>query len=203
MNGRIKSSDSSKMVLTKKAFSKSSDSLNRAQTQKLLSQQESHESIESDVDSSDDHKEEFNLYKQHKQNELELNSKIKKARLIWPLGRNNPAMLIFSPEVVLKNHNESRKLGEQFHLGFKFLGGERKLIKTILDGHGFKEVHPNSSEFNILWTGNNLKTYTFRSLKEYQKVNHFPRSCELTRKDRLYKNVQKMQQEKVISSLYC
>jgi tubulin polyglutamylase TTLL5 len=30
----------------------------------------------------------------------------------------------------------------------------------------------------------------------FQRVNHFPKSCELTRKDRLYKNIEKMQQEK-------
>ena len=29
-----------------------------------------------------------------------------------------------------------------------------------------------------------------------QKINHFPRSCEITRKDRLYKNVQRMGKEK-------
>ena len=80
---------------------------------------------------------------------------------------------------------------------YKFQNGDKKLVKSILDGHGFKEAHPNSSEFNIIWTGNNLKSYAFRSLQENQKVNHFPRSCELTRKDRLFKNVQRMQKEKV------
>jgi tubulin polyglutamylase TTLL5 len=85
---------------------------------------------------------------------------------------------------------------------YKFQNGEKKLVKSILDGHGFKEAHPNSSEFNIIWTGNNLKSYAFRSLQENQKVNHFPRSCELTRKDRLFKNVQRMQKEKVCLFFY-
>ncbi|KAK3563781.1 hypothetical protein QTP86_034507, partial [Hemibagrus guttatus] len=58
------------------------------------------------------------------------------------------------------------------------------------------------------WTGSHLKTYLLRSLQDFQKVNHFPqmilfkmlsclfisRSNELTRKDRLYKNIQRMQQ---------
>jgi tubulin polyglutamylase TTLL5 len=81
-------------------------------------------------------------------------------------------------------------------LTYKFIHGERKLIKALLDGHGFREVHPNCSEFNIIWSGSNLKSYSFRCLQVNQKVNHFPRSCELTRKDHLYKNIQRMQKEK-------
>lgn len=45
-----------------------------------------------------------------------------------------------------------------------------------------------------MWTGSHLKPYLMRSLQDFQKVNHFPRSYELTRKDRLYKNIQRMQQ---------
>lgn len=34
---------------------------------------------------------------------------------------------------------------------------------------------------------------TLRSLAPHQRVNHFPRSFELTRKDRLFKNIERMQ----------
>lgn len=61
----------------------------------------------------------------------------------------------------------------------------------------YLQVHPNSSDFNIIWTGGHLKPFTLRSLTEFQKVNHFPRSYEITRKDRLFKNIQRMQQIKV------
>lgn len=36
----------------------------------------------------------------------------------------------------------------------------------------------------------------FRSLASHQRINHFPRSYELTRKDRLYKNIERMQHAK-------
>ncbi len=111
-------------------------------------------------------------------------------------GRSNVPIIIFSPKILKKANWECRKIGEQYHLTYKFINGEKKLIKAILEGYGFRETHPNSSEFNLIWSGNNLKTYSFRSLQENQKVNHFPRSCELTRKDLLYKNIQKMQKEK-------
>ena len=120
----------------------------------------------------------------------------RKLNVIWPDGKNNPPVIIFNPKVLRKTFYECKKIGEHYRLTYKFSNGEKKLIKAILDGHGFREAHPNSSEFNIIWTGNNLKTYAFRSLQQNQKVNHFPRSCEITRKDRLYKNVQRMSKEK-------
>ncbi|XP_011496617.1 PREDICTED: tubulin polyglutamylase TTLL5 [Ceratosolen solmsi marchali] len=52
------------------------------------------------------------------------------------------------------------------------------------------------STFNILWMGNHPKPDILRSLLPYQKVNHFPRSYEITRKDRLYKNIEAMQRSK-------
>lgn len=37
------------------------------------------------------------------------------------------------------------------------------------------QVHPNSNDFNLMWTGSHLKPYILRSLHDFQKVNHFPR----------------------------
>lgn len=37
------------------------------------------------------------------------------------------------------------------------------------------QVHPNSNDFNLMWTGSHLKPYILRSLQDFQKVNHFPR----------------------------
>lgn len=41
-----------------------------------------------------------------------------------------------------------------------------------------------------------LFTGTFRSLAPHQRLNHFPRAYELTRKDRLYKNIEMMAHSK-------
>lgn len=120
----------------------------------------------------------------------------RKLNLIYTDGKNNPPIILFHPKVLRKTFWECKKIGEQYRLTYKFANGEKKLIKALLDGHGFREAHPNSSEFNLIWASSNLKTYAFRSLQPNQKVNHFPRSCEITRKDRLYKNVQRMGKEK-------
>ncbi|KAJ9599647.1 hypothetical protein L9F63_026505 [Diploptera punctata] len=52
-------------------------------------------------------------------------------------------------------------------------------------------VHPNIPDFNLLWTGIHPKPHLLKAMTPYQRVNHFPRSYELTRKDRLYKNIEK------------
>uniref|UniRef100_A0A669PF15 Tubulin--tyrosine ligase-like protein 5 n=1 Tax=Phasianus colchicus TaxID=9054 RepID=A0A669PF15_PHACC len=81
----------------------------------------------------------------------------------------------------------------RYHLSYKIVRTDSRLVRSILTAHGFQEVHPNSSDYNLMWTGSHLKPYLLRSLTDIQKVNHFPRSYELTRKDRLYKNVSRMQ----------
>ncbi|KAF4788568.1 hypothetical protein TURU_159314 [Turdus rufiventris] len=82
---------------------------------------------------------------------------------------------------------------ERFHMSYKIVRTDSRLVRSILSAHGFHEVHPNSSDYNLMWTGSHLKPCLLRSLTDVQKVNHFPRSYELTRKDRLYKNVCRMQ----------
>ena len=51
--------------------------------------------------------------------------------------------------------------------------------------------------FSICWLGNinnqANKYQFFDNLQEYQKINHFPMSTEITRKDRLAANIRKMQ----------
>ena len=45
----------------------------------------------------------------------------------------------------------------------------------------------------MLWSSGNCKLYLYEGLNEWQKINHFPASHELTRKDKLAVNVRNMQ----------
>uniref|UniRef100_A0A8C2JNV1 Tubulin--tyrosine ligase-like protein 5 n=1 Tax=Cyprinus carpio TaxID=7962 RepID=A0A8C2JNV1_CYPCA len=103
-------------------------------------------------------------------------------------------VLLFCAEAIVSKDVAIRSVGEKYNLAFKIVRTESRLVRGILVNHGFHEVHPNSNDFNLMWTGSHLKPYLLRSLQDFQKVNHFPRSFELTRKDRLYKNIQRMQQ---------
>ncbi|XP_071079263.1 tubulin polyglutamylase TTLL5-like isoform X1 [Haliotis cracherodii] len=118
------------------------------------------------------------------------------SNVVWTgFGRKTP-VIVFKVEGVLQKKPDLKTIGERYHLAFKFGTTECKIVRNILTSHGFHEVHPNSSDFNLLWTNAHLKPFTLRSMTEFQKINHFPRSYELTRKDRLFKNVQRMQQIK-------
>ncbi|XP_035183541.1 tubulin polyglutamylase TTLL5 isoform X2 [Oxyura jamaicensis] len=102
-------------------------------------------------------------------------------------------IFVFHADAILTNDSYLRLIGEHYHLSYKIVRTDSRLVRSILTAHGFHEVHPSSSDYNLMWTGSHLKPYLLRSLTDIQKVNHFPRSYELTRKDRLYKNISRMQ----------
>ncbi|NWR10390.1 TTLL5 polyglutamylase, partial [Paradoxornis webbianus] len=108
-------------------------------------------------------------------------------------GCRRVPVLVFHAEAILTKDSYLRLIGEHFHMSFKIVRTDSRLVRSILSAHGFHEVHPNSSDYNLMWTGSHLKPCLLRTLTDVQKVNHFPRSYELTRKDRLYKNVCRMQ----------
>ncbi|KAM8833594.1 tubulin polyglutamylase TTLL5 isoform 1-T2 [Synchiropus picturatus] len=109
------------------------------------------------------------------------------------LSKSIPIFL-FVPEAAVAKDAAACSVGERYNMAFKIVRTESRLVREILSNHGFHEVHPNSNDFNLMWTGSHLKSYLLRNLQDFQKVNHFPRSYELTRKDRLYRNIQRMQQ---------
>lgn len=111
-------------------------------------------------------------------------------------GKNVPVMHFRADVCLYKSKDCScTKIAQRSPgLTYKFVKTECRLLRQLLEGHGFREVHTNSNDFNVMWSGCHVKPYTLRGLTELQKVNHFPRSYEITRKDRLYKNVMRMRQ---------
>ncbi|XP_063715109.1 serine-rich adhesin for platelets-like isoform X3 [Symsagittifera roscoffensis] len=111
----------------------------------------------------------------------------------WTGPRKNLPVVLFRADAILEKESSAKCVGEKYRLAFKIVRTECKIVRSVLVSHGFHEVHPNSLDFNVMWTGSHIKPYVLRGFSEFQKVNHFPRSYELTRKDRLCKNVQRMQ----------
>ncbi|XP_042193802.1 tubulin polyglutamylase TTLL5 [Callorhinchus milii] len=112
----------------------------------------------------------------------------------WTGSSHKIPIFIFHAEGIVTKDTALLHVGNRYHLSFKIVRTESRLVRNILSAHGFQEVNPNSNDFNLMWTGTHLKPQHLRTLLDFQKVNHFPRSYELTRKDRLYKNIQRMQQ---------
>ncbi|XP_051052328.1 tubulin polyglutamylase TTLL5 isoform X9 [Phodopus roborovskii] len=113
--------------------------------------------------------------------------------IMWTGGCRRIPVLVFHAEAILTKDSNIRVIGERYHLSYKIVRTDSRLVRSILTAHGFHEVHPSSTDYNLMWTGSHLKPFLLRTLSEAQKVNHFPRSYELTRKDRLYKNIIRMQ----------
>lgn len=128
--------------------------------------------------------------------ELEIPKMFTWPSLVWTGVKKKLAVLIFNVDAIVNPRFEQKAAGENYHLAFKMLKTDCKLVRSILIAHGFQEAHQSSADFNILWTGSHLKPFLLRGLLEFQKVNHFPRSYEVTRKDRLFKNIQRMQHVK-------
>lgn len=87
-------------------------------------------------------------------------------------------------------------VGQKFRLSFKTVNADAKLVSQVCHAHGFHEVHSSNSDYNLVWTGVHPKPHSFKSMLPHQRCNHFPRSYELTRKDRLYQNIERLQHSK-------
>nr|XP_049704461.1 uncharacterized protein LOC110379252 isoform X2 [Helicoverpa armigera] len=113
---------------------------------------------------------------------------------------NSPSLDSDDSEHLLIKEVESIKVLESSHMParllkitYKLVNTETKLLHRLLQAHGLQESAPESKDCNLLWSGLHPKPDVLRSLSPYQRVNHFPRSYELTRKDKLFKNIEKMQ----------
>uniref|UniRef100_A0A8C0JNT2 Tubulin--tyrosine ligase-like protein 5 n=1 Tax=Canis lupus dingo TaxID=286419 RepID=A0A8C0JNT2_CANLU len=111
--------------------------------------------------------------------------------IMWTGGCRRIPVLVFHAEAILTKDNNIRVIGGRYGVpdSGRVGRGPGNLFLQKLISH----VHPSSTDYNLMWTGSHLKPFLLRTLSEAQKVNHFPRSYELTRKDRLYKNIIRMQ----------
>lgn len=94
--------------------------------------------------------------------------------------------LIFRPILLPERPSSHPNTGYMF----KFLGSEVKLIRWIFEDNGFREGKKN---WMIGWSNTAMRSQVYQNLARGQKVNHFPRSHEITKKDNLFKNISKMQ----------
>jgi tubulin polyglutamylase TTLL5 len=74
---------------------------------------------------------------------------------------------------------------------YKITSNDGRLIRNTFEDNGFVETHGHN--WTVCWSSSSIKSNIYLSLKPHQKVNHFPRSVEITRKDLLYKNLAKLQ----------
>lgn len=73
---------------------------------------------------------------------------------------------------------------------YRFTNGVAGLIKHLLEENGFVEGF--GQEGLIVWNIGVIGSAVYQSLGAYQKINHFPKSFEITRKDLMLQNLSKM-----------
>ncbi|XP_074857722.1 tubulin monoglutamylase TTLL4 isoform X2 [Carettochelys insculpta] len=118
----------------------------------------------------------------------EAQGRVLKPPLVFSLFPNVPPTLYFSTrdERVEKLPWEQRKL-----LRWKMSSVTPNIVKQTIGRSHFK-VSKKNSDWLGCW-GHHMKSPGFRAIKEHQKLNHFPGSFQIGRKDRLWRNLSKMQ----------
>ncbi|XP_061860622.1 tubulin monoglutamylase TTLL4 isoform X2 [Colius striatus] len=118
----------------------------------------------------------------------EAQEKVLKPALVCSLFPNVPPTIYFSTrdERVEKLPWEQRKL-----LRWKMCAVTPNIVKQTVGRSHFR-VSTKSNDWLGCW-GHHMKSSSFRAIKEHQKLNHFPGSFQIGRKDRLWRNLLKMQ----------
>jgi hypothetical protein len=118
---------------------------------------------------------------------------IKVKQVVTNKKENYPLMRYFEFRPLVEFCETAKPIDYGYY--YKLVGsGECPLLKGFFEDNGFVE-HTTDKEkpWTILWSSGAIKPKIYSALKKYQKINHFPRSIEITRKDLLYKNIAKLQ----------
>ncbi|XP_066201163.1 tubulin monoglutamylase TTLL4 [Saccopteryx leptura] len=116
------------------------------------------------------------------------NERVVRPALIYSLFPNVPPTIYFGTqgEKVEKLPWEQRKL-----LRWKMSTVTPNIVKQTIGRSHFK-VSKRNDDWLGCW-GHHMKSPSFRSIQEHQKLNHFPGSFQIGRKDRLWRNLSRMQ----------
>ncbi|XP_027624139.1 tubulin polyglutamylase TTLL4 [Tupaia chinensis] len=119
---------------------------------------------------------------------LSNHEKVVRPALIYSLFPNVPPTIYFGTrdERVEKLPWEQRKL-----LRWKMSTVTPNIVKQTIGRSHFK-ISKRNDDWLGCW-GHHMKSASFRSIREHQKLNHFPGSFQIGRKDRLWRNLSRMQ----------
>ncbi|CAG9322959.1 unnamed protein product [Blepharisma stoltei] len=126
----------------------------------------------------------LNLYSKPPENK-ENDSSSSEAQQILHLPTINGKYLLFTPFTGPRKRFTATTPGYYYKCM-----GDVSLIRRTCEENGLRE---HKSEWRILWGNKNMRSNVYTGLARWQKINHFPRSFEITKKDCLFKNIAKMQ----------
>lgn len=103
------------------------------------------------------------------------------------MKRVNSVQISSNTQFAKQNYSENES---KTAVCYKMLKCDSKLVKFIFELNGL--FNTDRHDWDTLWTHTTGKSYFYERLSCEQKVNHFPVSIELTRKDNLAINIRKM-----------
>jgi tubulin polyglutamylase TTLL5 len=110
-----------------------------------------------------------------------------------------PPLIKFSPvnedqlvkdSITFSTYNKGNFIQNR-DLLYKVLKTDGKIVRSILEVCNFS--YTDSHDWNILWLGCAPQLYLYEGLNEHQRINHFPNSFEISRKDRMGVHLTAMQ----------
>ncbi|XP_023290516.1 tubulin polyglutamylase TTLL4 [Orussus abietinus] len=147
---------------------------------------------ETDLDSQyDEEREEIEPYIEEPRSKLDREILIQEKKIKFPLRKslfeNVPpyvAFQLFDGKPLVVPHDVAK------HLKWRLSTITPLLVRKTLVNSGFR-LMKKSPEWTGIW-GKHMKSICFKTLKESQKINHFPGSFQIGRKDRLWRNLSRM-----------
>merc|ERR1719397_1276532 len=99
------------------------------------------------------------------------------------------------PTINFMLHNEmsANQLTEELRkqLKWKLSNITPAIVKRCASNSGFRLMRKTCSDWGATW-GKHMKPPAFKEIKETQKINHFPGTFNIGRKDRLWKNYHRL-----------
>mmetsp|Transcript_19719 Transcript_19719/g.36326 ORF Transcript_19719/g.36326 Transcript_19719/m.36326 type:complete len:749 (-) Transcript_19719:1583-3829(-) len=81
---------------------------------------------------------------------------------------------------------------EEAELLYRTYKAEARLVRAVLERSGFSCTE--TDDWNVLWACAPIPNHLYSRLNSYQRINHFPCSTEITKKDRLAYSLLRMSQ---------
>lgn len=104
-----------------------------------------------------------------------------------PLAK--PTVIFGARRRAIAHHTECRQCSGNAMPIVKISEGSTMAVRAIVNQAGVPRAHPSSTRFTLLWTGCHMPHERYKELRPGQKVNHFPGTWELGRKDKLAMNI--------------
>ncbi|CAE7655544.1 Ttll5 [Symbiodinium sp. CCMP2456] len=97
-----------------------------------------------------------------------------------------------APQTKLKKESINKICSSLLTPSFRIEHTEAPVVRDTLLTNGMTQT--TGRDWLVQWSGPGLRDSAYQDMNEFQRVNHFPGSTELTRKDRLWMNFRDMAQ---------